>query len=139
MVCDLDGFKKINDQHGHLEGNRVLKAFAQALREHCREYDYVARMGGDEFVIVIPGMNRHAALDKASHLRTLASDAGRSTCGADYLSVSIGTSSFNEDGRDAEQLLAEADRRMYIAKRLHHEQVPEKLVAETADTRPAVN
>ena len=58
VVCDLDGFKQINDRFGHLEGNKVLRLVAEALRNRCREYDYVARMGGDEFVLLLPGSDR---------------------------------------------------------------------------------
>ena len=57
LVCDLNGFKQINDQFGHLEGNRVLRDVAEALRCNCREYDYVARMGGDEFTLLLPGLS----------------------------------------------------------------------------------
>ena len=64
MVCDMNGFKKINDRFGHLEGNRVLRLFAQALKDSCREYDYVARMGGDEFVVIAPGLPADAAAKK---------------------------------------------------------------------------
>ncbi len=55
-VLDLDGFKQVNDRFGHLEGNKVLKAVAAGLKSICREYDYVARMGGDEFVVLLPGV-----------------------------------------------------------------------------------
>src|SRR5579871_2952844 len=75
MVCDMNGFKKINDRFGHLEGNRVLRLFAQALKDSCREYDYVARMGGDEFVVIAPGLARDAALKKAEQIRPLARQA----------------------------------------------------------------
>jgi diguanylate cyclase (GGDEF)-like protein len=122
MVCDLDGFKQINDRFGHLEGNKVLRLFAQLVKSVCREYDYVARMGGDEFVIVAPGMNASAAEEKASHLVKLAMQAGREVCGEDLLSLSVGTAHYPEDGTDAEHLLTEADRKMYIVKQLHHEQ-----------------
>jgi diguanylate cyclase (GGDEF)-like protein len=123
MVCDLDGFKAINDRFGHLEGNKVLRVFANALRNVCREYDYVARMGGDEFIIIAPGMTREAADEKAMLLNDLAVEAGREVCGEDLLSLSVGTAYFYEDGMDAEQLLAEADRRMYIVKQIHHEKL----------------
>jgi diguanylate cyclase (GGDEF)-like protein len=116
MVCDMDGFKQINDRFGHLEGNRVLRLFAQALKESCREYDYVARMGGDEFVVVAPGLPPEAALKKAEQLRELAKHAGKEVCREDILSLSVGQSLYPEDGQDAEELLAEADRRMYLEK-----------------------
>jgi diguanylate cyclase (GGDEF)-like protein/putative nucleotidyltransferase with HDIG domain len=116
MVCDMDGFKQINDRFGHLEGNRVLRLFAQALKHSCREYDYVARMGGDEFVVVAPGLVPETAIKKAHQLRELAQQSGREVCGEDILSLSSGFALYPADGQDAEALLAEADRRMYMEK-----------------------
>ncbi len=116
MVCDMDGFKQINDRFGHLEGNRVLKLFAQRLKESCREYDYVARMGGDEFVVVAPGLTPDASRAKMLMLREMAKKAGFEVCREDILSLSIGQAVYPENGLDAEQLLADADRRMYMEK-----------------------
>jgi diguanylate cyclase (GGDEF)-like protein/putative nucleotidyltransferase with HDIG domain len=116
MVCDMNGFKKINDRFGHLEGNRVLRLFAQALKDSCREYDYVARMGGDEFVVIAPGLALDAAAKKVEQIRPLARQAGFDVCGEDMLSLSVGLAVSPEDGNDAEQLLTEADRRMYLEK-----------------------
>jgi len=116
MVCDMDGFKKINDRFGHLEGNRVLRLFAQALKDSCREYDYVARMGGDEFVVIAPGLPADAAAKKVEQIRPLARQAGFEVCGEEILSLSVGMAVSPDDGNDAEQLLTQADRRMYIEK-----------------------
>jgi len=124
MVCDINGFKQINDRFGHLEGNKVLSTFAHSLRWVCRDYDYVARMGGDEFVVIAPGLDRAAAAEKAIFLNNLVTEAGREVCGERCLSLSIGTVFCGEDGKDAEQLLAEADRRMYNVKRKVHEGLP---------------
>jgi diguanylate cyclase (GGDEF)-like protein len=120
MVCDLDGFKQINDRYGHIEGDRLLKTFAADLKESCREYDYVARMGGDEFVIIAPGMQPDSVSEKSSRLNQLAIQAGRRVCGKDVISLSVGTSFCPEDGFDVERLLAEADRKMYTMKQVHH-------------------
>ena len=116
MVCDMDGFKQINDRFGHLEGNRVLRTFSQSIKQSCREYDYVARMGGDEFVVVAPGLTLDSAKKKADQLRSLAMNAGIQVCREDILSLSVGFAVYPADGRDAESLLAEADRRMYLEK-----------------------
>src|SRR5579872_3709814 len=116
MVSDMDGFKQINDRFGHLEGNRVLRLFAQALKDSCREYDYVARMGGDEFVVIAPGLAADAAGKKAEQMRSLACHAGNDVCGEEILSLSVGRAMYPDDGKDAEQLLAQADRRMYLEK-----------------------
>ena len=116
MVSDMDGFKQINDRFGHLEGNRVLRLFAQALKDSCREYDYVARMGGDEFVVIAPGLGADAAGKRAENMRSLARHAGQEVCNEEILSLSVGRAVFPDDGNDAEQLLSEADRRMYIEK-----------------------
>jgi diguanylate cyclase (GGDEF)-like protein/putative nucleotidyltransferase with HDIG domain len=117
MVADMDGFKQINDRFGHLEGNRVLRLFAHSLKETSREYDYVARMGGDEFVVVAPGLTPEAAARKAEQMRDLAQQAGKTICNEDILSLSVGKSVYPEDGMDAERILSEADKRMYLQKR----------------------
>jgi diguanylate cyclase (GGDEF)-like protein/putative nucleotidyltransferase with HDIG domain len=120
LVTDLDGFKQINDRFGHLEGNRTLRVMARGLSEACREYDYVARMGGDEFVIVVPGLTPENLEAKVSQFREIAREAGREICGEEVLSLSVGQAHFPGDGTDAEQLLAQADRRMYVAKQNHY-------------------
>jgi diguanylate cyclase (GGDEF)-like protein/putative nucleotidyltransferase with HDIG domain len=120
MVCDLDNFKQINDLFGHLEGDNLLKDFAGHLKESCRGYDYVARMGGDEFVIVAPGLSSEASSEKASRLNQLAAESGRKIAGRDLIGLSVGTAFCPQDGFDVERLLAEADRRMYSMKKVHH-------------------
>lgn len=122
MVCDLNGFKEVNDSHGHLAGDKVLKRFSSLIREVCRDYDYAARMGGDEFVIVAPNMTRGSVNEKAGLLSSLAHQAGREVCGTDRLSLSVGAAFYPEDGLNTETLLSVADRRMYKTKRLMYEQ-----------------
>jgi diguanylate cyclase (GGDEF)-like protein len=117
MVADMDGFKQINDRFGHLEGNRVLQLFAHSLKETSREYDYVARMGGDEFVVIAPGLTPEAAMRKSEQMRALAQQAGKTICNEDILSLSVGKAVYPEDGMDAEKILSEADKRMYLHKR----------------------
>jgi len=120
LVCDIDGFKQINDSFGHLEGDKLLREFTTRLKDVCRGYDYVARMGGDEFVITAPGLTTEAARIKAESLNQAAIESGRHVCGRDLITLSVGMAFCPEDGFDVERLLAEADRRMYSMKQSHH-------------------
>jgi len=116
VVCDLDGFKQVNDRFGHMEGNKVLRMVAEALRSRCREYDYVARMGGDEFVLLLPGSDHKSIQGRIAEIRQIAIGTGMPAAGG--VSMSLGEAYYPEDGSDAEELLAEADRRMYKSKQL---------------------
>jgi diguanylate cyclase (GGDEF)-like protein/putative nucleotidyltransferase with HDIG domain len=116
LVCDLDGFKLVNDRFGHVVGNKVLRTIGGALKDACREYDYVARMGGDEFVLILPASTRDHMERRIAELREVGATAGSVVTGTDIVTLSVGEAYFPDDGTDAEQLLAEADRRMYRAK-----------------------
>jgi diguanylate cyclase (GGDEF)-like protein/putative nucleotidyltransferase with HDIG domain len=108
LVCDLDGFKQVNDRFGHLEGNRVLRVVSEGMRQVCREYDYVARMGGDEFVVVLPGMQSSDVEATCARLDKVAVEAGIQVTGERVLAMSIGC----------------ADERMYANKRKNKENRP---------------
>jgi len=122
LTMDLDGFKQVNDRYGHLEGNRVLRAMGAGLKSVCREYDLVARMGGDEFVLVLPGARAGELSGRLEQLRTVISQISHDMFSGDLLSISIGTAYYPEDGADAEELLSVADRRMYSEKHSHRQQ-----------------
>ena len=90
---------------------------AKALRVHCRDVDYVARMGGDEFVVVLPGVQGELIEEVAGRFHKATVDAGREVTGLDILSLSIGIAEAPVDGTTGEELLTVADKRMYAAKR----------------------
>lgn len=119
LVSDLNGFKQINDTQGHLVGNRVLERIGETFRSCCREYDYVGRMGGDEFVFIFGGLPSSAVAKRIADIDEAVRRAGATI--ASDLSISVGFAVYPEDGSEAETLLAEADRRMYGAKRRRRE------------------
>jgi diguanylate cyclase (GGDEF)-like protein/putative nucleotidyltransferase with HDIG domain len=116
LVVDLDGFKQVNDRYGHLEGNKMLRNLGSALKGVCRDYDYVARMGGDEFVVLLPGVRPIDVEKKVAQLHEVVAQI-RDRLPDCQITASIGVAMFPRDGSDAETLLAEADRRMYQQKR----------------------
>jgi diguanylate cyclase (GGDEF)-like protein len=91
------------------------------MREVCRDCDFAARVGGDEFVIVAPGMTADSVHERSIVMNALAEKSGREICGSNLLSLSLGAAFYPQDGAGAEQLLAEADKKMYAAKRFHQE------------------
>jgi len=115
LVCDLDGFKQVNDRFGHLTGDEVLRSVAKGLRDACRGYDYLARMGGDEFVVVLHGLQGDYST-QLERMRQVAVNAGLTICGERCLSMSVGVAIYPVDGHDTESLIKEADRRMYRLK-----------------------
>jgi diguanylate cyclase (GGDEF)-like protein len=117
FLFDVDFFKTVNDAYGHQRGDEVLRQLAERIKGLIRGYDVLFRYGGDEFVVLLPGTDRDAALRMA--LRITDEVRGREF-GADpplHLSISLGVATFPDDGADADALIACADRRNYLAKR----------------------
>jgi diguanylate cyclase (GGDEF)-like protein len=112
IVLDLDGLKKINDTLGHLVGSEALCRLANILRIHCRAIDTAARYGGDEFVLILPETESHAALRVAHRIAERLSTDGDEP----PVTVSIGTAVYPHDGDTIDELLAAADRALYRDK-----------------------
>lgn len=119
-VCDLNGFKSVNDSYGHLEGDRLLRQAAEGFRACCRTYDTVARLGGDEFVFLMPGFMEETAGPRLRSITDTLESIRTEIPESASISASIGAAFFPIDGETAEELIAVADRRMYTAKRAHY-------------------
>ncbi len=119
LLIDLDRFKSTNDTYGHAAGDAVLKAVSSMLSEVSRDTDLVARIGGEEFVVVLPQTDAHGALDAAERCRARVDSAGIVWEGQSLrASVSVGVATFVPTFHTAAgDLLAEADRALYAAKR----------------------
>ena len=111
---DIDAFKAANDRFGHAVGDRVLIALAGLARATARSVDTVARIGGDEFVILMPETDAPAALPLVERLRAACSRAA--STGAEPVTCSIGLVTFERAPSDLEELLTSADALMYEAK-----------------------
>src|SRR3954451_8028538 len=116
-VCDLDHFKAVNDTHGHKTGDAVLVASGQAMATNLRAEDQVGRLGGEEFLVLLPDTGAEAAHHVASKLRAEVARAG----GPVDVTVSIGVATW--DGEAPEQLLHRADEALYAAKQAGRDRV----------------
>jgi diguanylate cyclase (GGDEF)-like protein/PAS domain S-box-containing protein len=117
LVLDLDGFKEINDLFGHSYGDGLLKRVALRLSGVLRDYDVVARTGGDEFVVLLPEIEQPSvAMVVAEKLIAAASENVENLGRSLRLHASVGVALFPGDGQDFETLLAAADSAMYAAK-----------------------
>ncbi|MCS7261852.1 MAG: sensor domain-containing diguanylate cyclase [Aquificaceae bacterium] len=123
LLIDVDDFKAVNDAYGHAVGDQVLKALAQTLKSSLRDYDLLARWGGEEFLVLLSGDGLGSALATAERLRSRVE--GSSHPGLPSVSVSIGVATYRK-GDTFETLLERADRALYRAK----EQGKNRVVAE---------
>jgi diguanylate cyclase (GGDEF)-like protein len=118
LALDLDNFKLINDRYGHRVGDDVLKGVVQTCLDAIRPYAGVARMGGEEFMVLLPRAALEAARTTAERVRAAIAGAsfesGTQRLGA--VTVSIGVSEFGRDGDTIDALLNVADERLYRAK-----------------------
>ncbi len=118
MIVDVDFFKKINDRFGHANGDRALVEVAKRLREHLSPQDVIARIGGEEFLVILPKTNMKRAIRSAERLRAgMNSGPIQLSEASAYVSLSIGvTTSLNAYGATATTVLEEADNALYAAK-----------------------
>jgi len=112
VLIDLDHFKQLNDQFGHLVGDQVLRQAAQAIQSTCGDRGLVARYGGEEFAVILPGVTEAAALDAAERIRRAVAAAPTPA----PVTASLGVAGCPPHGRVGEELLAAADAALYRAK-----------------------
>jgi len=119
MIMDIDDFKKINDQLGHLAGDLILKELAQVIKGNVREIDLSARFGGDEFVVVLPYADQDEAGQIVERLQHALVQwrAGGKTQNRIPVTLSIGVASYPDHGMSAEELIQKADDALYQAKK----------------------
>jgi two-component system cell cycle response regulator len=119
ILADIDHFKRVNDTLGHAAGDEVLKEVSRRLKHDLRPYDVVGRLGGEEFLIILPGCSLTAGARRADAIRTLvAKDAVETPFGTASVTVSMGvTSTCSNRDRSMEEFLREADVTLYAAKK----------------------
>lgn len=125
LILDLDHFKKINDTYGHAAGDDVLREMGTILRFRSRAEDVAARHGGEEFLLMLPGMDKIDAVQRAEDLRIAISEIQLLEDGVELpkVTASIGVAVFPDHGYTADDLLRSADKALYRAKNAGRDRV----------------
>lgn len=121
LLADIDHLKWINDGYGHLAGDAAIRHVADAMKRGRRETDVAARLGGEEFAVLLPGTDRVGAVKAAERIRRELAGTTIPTVGT--VTVSVGVATFPEDGSLEEELYQTADERLYAAKTSGRNQV----------------
>ena len=116
LFIDLDGFKQINDEHGHQSGDELLQNLSRKFESALRNEDTCARMGGDEFLVILPDIKLDGALKVAEKLLSVTSTPVSLSVGSVQVSASIGLAIFPDHAQSPEDLVVKADKAMYLAK-----------------------
>jgi diguanylate cyclase (GGDEF)-like protein len=141
IVGDLDGFKAVNDRFGHASGDRALERLSEILQTVKRRIDTAARIGGEEFAVIAPDSDHHAAYILAERMRREVRDTFSNE--PFDLTISLGIATFPRHGATAESLIAGADEALYAAKKLGRDrtvvfnpELAETLLAATGEPSP---
>ena len=135
---DLDFLKKINDEHGHAYGDLAIRTVADVLKNNARSIDVAARMGGEEFNILLPGIDSQGAMTAAERIRKAIEEKELDVIG--HITASVGVATFLEHSDNLEDLLELTDQAMYQSKRLGRNRVTlAKPITETSWQEVAVN
>jgi diguanylate cyclase (GGDEF)-like protein/putative nucleotidyltransferase with HDIG domain len=138
LVLDLDGFKNVNDSHGHKVGDRMLKEIGSIMKSQLREYDFLSRYGGDEFVAIVPDTDSTDVMELARRIEEAVNNFSLVVSENEVASVgvSVGTACYPIHGEAFDQIINSADKAMYLTKSFHRK----RAAGETGErvSRPAI-
>ncbi len=137
LLCDIDEFRRVNELFGRPTGDELLKLVTNILRTNSRSVDYVARVGGDEFVLLLAAARPEELAGKIESLDRLVANACRSLCGEESSGLAVGVACFPENGADADSLMAFAEQALARAKEARRASRNVMLQLEHSLRRPA--
>jgi len=137
LLCDIDEFRRVNELFGRPTGNELLKLAANILRTNSRSGDYVARVGGDEFVLLLAAARHEELAAKIESLDRLVANACRGLCGEESSGLAVGVACFPENGADADSMIAFAEQALAGAKEARRARRNVVLQLEHSIRRPA--